>query len=395
MTRSQIFVCNCGSSSVKVDVFSINNAGERLVASAAAERIGSDNVRVRFKLPMERELNPGRLDHGAALRLIAEELMTEGVFRPEERLGVGHRVVHGAEHITAPVLVTDQVIAVIEECAGLAPLHNPPNLAGIRAAVDLFGGPQVAVFDTSFHATMEAAAFTYALPRELTAKYRLRRYGFHGPSHEFVGREAAHRLGHDFGALRLITLHLGNGASACAIRHGRSIETSMGFTPLEGLVMGTRTGDLDPAVPAFLMEREGFGTGELDRILNKESGLKGICGYNDMRDLVSRASAGDEACVLARDVFCRRIKKYVGAYVALLGGADAIVFTAGIGENSPEIRALSLAGLEGLGIEMDQERNEAVPPNGIVSVDGARTAVLVIPTDEELMIARETARLLA
>ncbi len=396
MSANQIFVCNAGSSSLKVDVFAFSPSGsETLLASAKAGRLGA-GAKVKIEFADGRQLTPDvdeKAEHGRALRLIVDELLKGGVFAPEDRLAAGHRIVHGAHLANRPLLLDDAAIEIVERCAEFAPLHNPANLKGIRAGRELFGIPQVGVFDTAFHANMPPEAYTYALPRERAARLNLRRFGFHGTSHEYVGRLTAQLLGKPFEELKLISLHLGNGASVCAIRNGISIDTSMGFTPLEGLVMGTRSGDLDPALVLRLMEADGLSPDETDRILNKESGLKGICGHNDMRDILARAKDGDEACALARDVFAYRIRKYTGAYLAALGGADAIIFTGGIGENSAEIRAAAMKGLEGLGIRLDATRNSAPAREGHarhkLSADDSAMAIFAVPTDEELMIARK------
>lgn len=387
----QILVCNCGSSSIKIDVFDVDR-DLAYVASARAERLGSDAAVLRLATgpdgANETKSDPGPRDHGAALREIAGMLERAGVFRPEERLAVGHRVVHGGSE-SQPLELNAAAVALIERNSELAPLHNPVNLIGIRLCAELFGAPQAGVFDTAFHATLPDYAYTYGLPADLAERHRIRRYGFHGTSHEYVGRRAAEILDKPFEQARIITLHLGNGASACAILNGRSVDTSMGFTPLEGLLMGTRSGDLDPALPGLLIEREGLAPDEVDRLLNKESGMKGICGANDMRDVLQRADAGDETCRLARDVFCYRVRGYIGRYLAVLGGADAIVFTAGIGENAPAVRARALEGLEFAGVRLDQARN-ADSRDGFISAENAALPVLVVPTDEEWMIARKT-----
>ncbi len=308
-----------------------------------------------------------------------------------EVAAVGHRVVHGGARFAEPALVDDALIEEVRRLVPLAPLHNPANLEGLRVARKLFPDvPQVAVFDTAFHQTMPPVAYTYAVPLTWREEHRIRRYGFHGTSHAFVSREAARLLGKPVDETNLIVLHLGNGASAAAIRGGRSVDTSMGFTPLEGLVMGTRSGDLDPAVHAHLHRELGWSIDAVDSALNRESGLKGLTGHNDFREVLALRAQGDEAARLAFDVYAYRIRKYVGAYVAVLGTVDAVVFTAGVGQHSPELRAASLAGLELLGIEIDQARN-AGPLHGpsVVSTDASRVQVLVVPTNEEWEIARQ------
>jgi acetate kinase len=306
-------------------------------------------------------------------------------------------MVHGGEHFKSSVLIDDAVVHAIEDCIDIAPLHNPPNIKGYRAARELLrDAPQVAVFDTAFHQTMERTAFLYGLPYVLYERHGIRRYGFHGTSHRFVSRRAAELLGRvDDPTLRVITCHLGNGCSMAAIRGGRSVDTSMGFTPLEGLVMGSRSGDLDPAILLHVMAKEELGASELNALLNKHSGLLGLSGLsNDMRKLLEAEGAGNERARLAVDVFCYRLRKYVGAYVAVLGGLDALAFTGGIGENAPPIRARSTAGLVALGIAVDADRNAAARGREAeISPAGATCRVFAIPTNEELLIARDTFRI--
>jgi len=314
-----------------------------------------------------------------------------------ELSAIGHRVVHGGEQFYRPTLIDRKVTESLKALTPLAPLHNPANLLGIKVA--LSHAPhiaQVAVFDTAFHHSIPEHAYRYALPRELYEQHHIRRYGFHGTSHHFVAQKASELAGMPLESLNLITLHLGNGASACAIRKGRSIDTSMGFTPLEGLVMGTRSGDIDPAIIPYLMERLGLGTGEISTLLNRESGLKGLCGENDLRMIAERTSAGDKDAALALEVFCYRIKKYIGAYFAVLGRVDALVFTGGIGEHSSLVRAKALAGLdEAFGISLDEDANsrEDYSPRAIHQYRSG-TALYVIPTDEELFIAKETLKVI-
>jgi acetate kinase len=321
-------------------------------------------------------------DHGAALASVLAEAPLEGL------VAVAHRVVHGGERFETPVLIDDAVLAAIRELSVLAPLHNPVNADGIdvarRSLPDL---PHVAVFDTAFHATLPPHAYTYAVPRA----WNVRRYGFHGTSHAYVSREAARLLGREVEGFDVIVLHLGNGASATAVSSGRSLDTSMGLTPLEGLVMGTRSGDVDPALVLHLRRTLQLSTDEIDTVLNSHSGLLALAGDNDMREVHRRIAAGDRAAELALDVYCYRIKKYVGAYLAALGGADAIAFTAGVGENDAVVRARSLAGLAKLGITVDEARNAAGGP--VISPEGSPVAVLVVPTDEELEMAVQAAAL--
>jgi acetate kinase len=370
---SGILVLNCGSSSVKYRMF----RDGRTDAAGLIERIGEPG---------------GDADsHERALDVVMSMVDADAV------VAVGHRVVHGGLRFSEPTLVDDEVIAEVHRLIPLAPLHNPANLAGLEAArAALPNLPQVAVFDTAFHRTLPPAASTYALDTGLAERLGIHRYGFHGTSHAYVSRRTAELLGRRLSTINTITLHLGNGASACAVAGGRSVETSMGFTPLEGLVMGTRTGDLDPGVVLYLQRARGLGVDEIDRLVNRRSGLAGLCGENDMRAVLARRAAADPAATLAFDVYCGRIRHYVGAYYAALGRVDAITFTAGVGQHSPEVRAAALTGLQRLGIVVDPARNEATGPGErIISPDGAEVAVCVIPTDEELEIARQTQSVVA
>lgn len=374
-----VLVLNCGSSSIKYQL--IDPAGPTRLAKGLVERIGEDD---------------GVADHAAALRRVVAEL--EGECGPLAELGlaaVGHRIVHGGDRFAAPVLVDDDVERAIEELAPLAPLHNPPGLTALRLARrELPAVPHVAVFDTAFHQSLPPVAYTYALDRALAERHGVRRYGFHGTSVSHVSRQAARLLERDPADTNLIVLHLGNGASATAVRGGRSVDTSMGLTPLEGLVMGTRTGDLDPGALIYLHREAGLSVDELDTQLNRHSGLLGLAGANDLREVHRRAKAGDEAAQLARELYCYRIRHYVGAYLAVLGRTHAIVFTAGVGENDSWVRSHSLGGLRHLGIEVDHVRNSfATSRAQVISPDEADVAVLVVPTDEELEIARQAAEL--
>jgi acetate kinase len=355
----RVFVVNCGSSSLKWSVVDV--ASGATVGSGTVQRIE---------------------DHAAALESV---LLVAPL---DDLVAVAHRVVHGGERFSAPVLINDAVLAAIRDLAVLAPLHNPANANGIEVARRAFPElPHVAVFDTAFHATLPPRAFTYAVPRA----WGVRRYGFHGTSHAYVAREAARVLGRPEAEVNVIVLHLGNGASASAVSGGRSIDTSMGLTPLEGLVMGTRSGDVDPALVLHVRRTRNLSTDEIDAVLNSRSGLLALAGDNDMREVQRRAAVGDAGAELALDVYCYRIRKYVGAYLAALGGADAIAFTAGVGENDALVRARSLAGLERLGIVVDSDRNAA--GETVISPDGAPVAVLVIATNEELEMATQAAAL--
>ncbi len=390
----KILVLNCGSSSVKFQVLEMK--GEQAIARGIVERIGEPLARVTYKAGSDIRTETEVADHDAAISLIFEHLLhpEHGVVRSMDEIdGIGHRVVHGAERFSESAMISAEMIEAVRDCIQFAPLHNPPNLTGIEAATRLSPEiPQVGVFDTAFHSRMPRPAYLYALPYSLYENLGIRRYGFHGTSHRYVTRQAARILGRTVEDLRVITCHLGNGASVAAVDRGTSVDTSMGFTPLEGLVMGTRCGDLDPAILPYLMKHEGLSPAEVDSMLNKKSGLLGITGdSNDMREIEERAAAGSERHELALDIFCRRVKKYVGAYAAVLGGVEAIVFTGGIGENSPEVRRRVAERLEYMGVVLDESRNQAgelqissaVPPQGV--------AVMVIPTNEELAIARDTA----
>jgi len=373
---AQIFVVNSGSSSIKYQLVDLET--EESVLSGLVERIGEPGSEI--------------VDHEAGMRYVLGILGTE-----HDITAVGHRVVHGGSLFAKAALITDEVEAQIDELSALAPLHNPANLLGIRAArVALPDVPHVAVFDTAFHQTLPAAAYTYAIDAGLAEKYGVRRYGFHGTSHKYVSEQAAIFLGRPLADLKTIVLHLGNGASVAAIDGGVSIETSMGMTPLEGLVMGTRSGDIDPAALIHLHRQAGLSFDELDTMLNRKSGLLGLTGNGDMRDVQEAASNGDELNEAALAVYRHRIRRYIGAYIAHLGGVDAIVFTAGVGENNGLLRRRTLAGLEFLGINVDIDRNEVHSKKArYISPDGSPVAVLVIPTNEELEIARQTAAALA
>lgn len=389
----KLLVINSGSSTIKADVFVIEAGVPVRTAKALADKIGKPDATLVIKSAEKKfsELVIGGLAVTDALDCLFSELANSGVCNKEELLAVGHRVVHGGGRYSAPVVVDDAVVTAIREMSVFAPLHNPANLAGIEHCRRATAVPQVAVFDTAFHQTMPAVATTYAIPRELSEKYGIRRYGFHGTSHEYVTRECARLMQIDYDRFSAISLHLGNGASACAVQNGKSIDTSMGFTPLEGLVMGTRSGDIDPSLTFFLQNVVGLSAAEAEALLNKKSGLLGLSGVSDMRELLSRAGAGDGHAALARDIFCARIRKYIGAYLTR-GKPHAIIFTGGIGENSPEIRQRTIAGLEHLGIELSTEKNAAIKAGGLISAENS-VAVFVISTDEELMIARETLRL--
>ncbi|MEK7406260.1 MAG: acetate kinase [Acidobacteriota bacterium] len=391
----KILVLNCGSSSVKFALVETGDAG--LLARGLAEPIGAAAGSVSWETRGRFRTTAALPDHSEAIRIALDCLLDpdRGAIRTLAEIeGVGHRMVHGGEHFSGSVAIDEAVLRAIEECAALAPLHNPHNLSGYRASRRLLpAAAQVAVFDTAFHQTLPARAYTYALPHELCARHKLRRYGFHGTSHRYVVQRFAEIQGGAPAAYRLITCHLGNGCSMTAVDRGRSVDTSLGFTPLEGLVMGTRSGDADPGMLLQLMEWEQLSPGRMLSLLNKESGLLGISGIsNDMRIVLEHAGGGNERARLAVEVFCYRIRKYIGAYFAVLNGADAVVFTGGIGENAPEIRARACESLEALGIRIDPAKNAAaVGAEMDISADGGATRVWVIPTNEELLIARDTA----
>jgi acetate kinase len=401
MTATRVLVLNSGSSSVKYQLLEMDG-GARL-AVGLVERIGEETSRLVHTPftggePVRRERTGRIIDHTEALEAVAAELAADGLGLDSPGLAaIGHRVVHGGLRFTEPTVVDDEVLAEIERLIPVAPLHNPANVTGIRTARALRPDlPQVAVFDTAFHTTMPEAAARYAIDVELADTHRIRRYGFHGTSHAYVARETARLLGKVPSEVNVIVLHLGNGASASAVAGGRCVETSMGLTPLEGLVMGTRSGDVDPAVIFHLMRVAGMSADEIDVLLNKRSGLVGLCGDNDMREIRRRIDEGDERARLAFDIYVHRLKKYIGAYCAVLGRVDAVVFTAGVGENAAPVREAAIAGLEELGLALDTglnaERSDAAR---IVSPPYARVAVAVVPTDEELEIARQTFALVA
>ena len=374
-----VLVLNAGSSSLKYQLV-VPETGE-VCSRGLVERIGETGSEVA--------------DHSAALQQMAERLRTEGIDLDALSLrAVGHRVVHGGPDFSEPVVIDDEVLDRIRELSALAPLHNPAAAIGIEAARKRFDVPHVAVFDTAFFSSLPPEASTYALPRDLAAKHAIRRYGFHGTSHQYVAHATADLLGRPVEDLRQVVLHLGNGCSASAVRGGRAVDTSMGLTPLEGLVMGTRSGDVDPGLHAYLGREAGLSLEEIDTLLNKQSGVLGLSGVNDFRELEHRLATGDPDARLAFDVVVHRLKHYVGAYLAILGGIDALVFTAGVGENSISVRAAVTDGLEALGIEVDRARNAARSTQArVISPAGAAVAVAVVPTNEELAIARRTAEL--
>jgi acetate kinase len=392
----KILVINCGSSSLKYSLFDMDK--EAVLAKGLIERIGeAHGARCKHKSARgKHSAVVAAPDHEAALNHMVR-LLTDpetGVIKSLDEIGaVGHRVVHGGEAFADSTKVDEKVMAVVAEQAALAPLHNPPNLMGIRAARKVFThAPHVAVFDTAFHETMPPKAFLYGIPYELYEKRHVRRYGFHGTSHRFVGRRAAEILGKPFERFTGITCHLGNGCSLAAIKEGKSVDTTMGLTPLEGLMMGTRSGDIDAALVFFLNRQAEMTVDQIDSMLNRKSGLLGVSGVsNDMRTLIEAAEKGNRRAKLALEMFAYRVRKYIGAYLAVLNGADAVVFTGGIGERDPAQREMICSGLENLGIEMDKELNaRIIAQEALISAPGSRIKVMVVPTNEELEIARET-----
>lgn len=389
-----ILVINAGSSSIKYQLF--QQETEQVLASGEVERIGEENSKQRHSWQMPSGENQSRtttlpvVDHHQALEQIMAQMTDSGVLSGVDSLAaIGHRVVHGGEAFTKPALINDQVISAIREMIPLAPLHNPSNLEGILVTQKLCPNvPQVAVFDTAFHQTMPEHAFHYALPIEFYQQHRVRRYGFHGTSHHYVAKQAAVYLQRELKELNLITLHLGNGCSAAAIQKGLSVDTSMGMTPLEGLVMGTRCGDIDPALHFYLMREANLSPGQLEQTLNKAAGLKGLCGVSDMREVKTAAEAGDNAAQLARTLFAYRVKKQIGSYLAVLGQVDAIIFTGGIGEHDQDIRQRICEGMSEFGITLAPKLSRVEQKIQPLHTPDARIKVLMIPTNEELEIAR-------
>ncbi|MEL3913388.1 acetate kinase [Treponema pedis] len=395
----KILVINCGSSSLKYQLIDMTN--EDVLVKGLVERIGIEGSRIKHeKKGMDAVLIEEKMeDHKRAIQLVLEALIDKNhgaVNSMSEISAVGHRVVHGGEEFNKSALLNDKVMAGIKECIDLAPLHNPANIMGIEACKALMPDtPMAAVFDTAFHQTMPAENYIYALPYEYYEKYKIRRYGFHGTSHRFVSAKAAEMLNKNEEGFKVITCHLGNGSSLAAVKGGKCVDTSMGLTPLEGLVMGTRSGDLDPAILPFIMNKEKLSADEMSNILNKKSGVFGISGVSsDFRDIEKAASEGNKRASLALDVFCTRVRKYIASYAAQLGGVDAVVFTAGIGENSIELRKKICSGLEFLGVEIDSDKNKVRGKAAEVNKPSSKVKVLVIPTNEELMIAKDTMSLL-
>ena len=391
----KVLVINCGSSSLKYQVLDMIN--EELICKGLVERIGMEgSVISHTKTGMDKfVLEAPMKDHKDAIGHVIDALKDEehGVVKVMSEIGaVGHRVVHAGEKFAHSVLITDEVIKALEECVELAPLHNPPNLLGIAACQELMPGtPMVGVFDTAFHQTMPPQSYIYAIPYEYYEKYGIRRYGFHGTSHKYVSERAAEMLNVNIEDLKIITCHLGNGASVSAIKRGKCIDTSMGLTPLEGLVMGTRSGDIDPAIVTYIREKENLEQGVANEILNKKSGMLGISGVSsDFRDIEAAAEEGNERAMLALKVFAQRVKFYIGGYIAEMNGVDAIVFTAGVGENDMGMRDIICNEMGNLGIKLDLVKNKVRGKEMVISADDSKVKVLLIPTNEELMIARDT-----
>ena len=394
-----ILVINCGSSSLKFQL--IDSETEKCIAKGLCERIGIEGSRITYTPDggeKEQTVTP-MPDHTEAIRLVLEALTNPktGVVKSLDEIGaVGHRIVHGGEKFAASTIITDEVMKAIEECNDLAPLHNPANLIGINACKKLMPAtPMVAVFDTAFHQTMPEEAYMYGLPYEYYEKYKIRRYGFHGTSHSYVSRKAAEVLGKKYEDLKIIVCHLGNGASVSAVKNGKCVDTSMGLTPLEGLIMGTRSGDIDPAIMEFIAHKEGKDIDEIMTVLNKKSGVYGLSNNlsSDFRDLEDGYNRGDEHCIRTMNTYCYRVAKYIGSYVAAMNGVDVICFTAGIGENAPLVRSLVCEHLGFLGVSIDEDTSHKRGEEIANSTHDSKTTVMVIPTNEELAIARETVSL--
>jgi len=396
----KVLVINCGSSSLKYQVLDMET--ETMLCKGLVERIGIDGSVIKHEKVGQDKfvLETPMADHKDAIGHVLNALVDadHGVVKTMDEIGaVGHRVVHGGEKFASSVLLTDEVLKAIDECSPLAPLHNPANLQGIAACKALMPTtPMVAVFDTAFHQTMPAESYLYALPYEYYTKYGVRRYGFHGTSHRFVSQKAAEMLGKDLKDLKIITCHLGNGASLAAIKNGKVFDTSMGFTPLAGLVMGTRCGDIDPAIIGYVAEKEGKTMADMDKVMNKQSGVFGLSGVSsDFRDVEEAANAGNKQAEEALKVYAHRVKAFIGAYIAEMGGVDAIVFTAGLGENGKTMRMSICEGLEGLGIEICAKRNDVRGKDTVISKDSSKVKILLIPTNEELMIAKDTVEIVS
>ncbi|MFV0481400.1 MAG: acetate/propionate family kinase [Campylobacteraceae bacterium] len=392
----KILVINSGSSSIKFQLISIEN--EQILASGIVEQIGEELGQIKLQSSGNEAVKKSMIvvNHKQGMEIISSFLIESKIINSFNDLsGIGHRVVHGG-YFKEPVLITNHTISEIENVSVLAPLHNPAHLAGIRACIsEAPKVPQVAVFDTAYHQTLPKHAYMYAIPYDFYERLQVRKYGFHGTSHEYVAYEAAKYLGKPLNECNFITLHLGNGASVCAIKNGKSVDTSMGLTPLEGLIMGTRSGDIDPAVLFYISNQDDISIKGLDILLNKKSGLKGICGFNDMREVEDKANKGNEKSILALDMFCYRIKKYIGSYFAILGKIDALVFTGGIGENSSTVREKICTNFEALGLDIDKDTNSK-RVDGVIELQtkDSKTKILKVPTNEELAIAKQTLKII-
>ena len=392
-----VLVINCGSSSLKYQL--IDSQSEAVLAKGLCERIGIDGRLVYEKAGCEKEVTDAAMPtHKQAIQLVLDALVnpeTGAIADLSAIDAVGHRLVHGGEKFASSTVITDEVIKVVEECNDLAPLHNPANLIGVRACQELMPNvPMVGVFDTAFHQTMPEVAYMYGLPYEYYEKYAVRRYGFHGTSHSYVSKRAAEILGKDYSELKTIVCHLGNGASICAVNGGKSVDTSMGLTPLEGLIMGTRSGDIDPSIIEFIAQKENLTLSEVINVLNKKSGVHGVSGVSsDFRDLDAAAKEGNHRAELAIEAFAYRVVKYIGAYAAAMNGVDVICFTAGVGENDAAMRARIMANLGYLGIAVNEETNNTRGKEVVISTPDSKVTVLAIPTNEELAICRETVAL--
>ncbi len=394
----KILVINAGSSSLKYQLIDMDN--DAVLAKGLCDRIGIDGGNFKHKVEGREDykLDIQMKNHEEAVKLVVDTLVSSehGVISSMEEIGaVGHRLVHGADKFSKSVIITDEVIETVKECSVLSPLHNPANLTGVRACQEIMGNiPQVGVFDTGFHQTMPDYAYLYPIPYKYYEKYRIRRYGFHGTSHRYVTLRAAETLGKKPEDIKIVTCHLGNGSSIAAVDGGKCLDTTMGMTPLEGIMMGTRSGTIDPAIIPFLMEKENMTAKDIDRMLNKESGILGISEKtSDNRDIEQGARAGDERCKLVENMLCHQLTKYIGGYMAAMGGCDAIVFTGGIGENNPAYRKRVADKLAFMGVKIDDEKNEFAKRNGLevdISAEGTTVRMLVLPTNEELMIAKDT-----
>lgn len=387
----KILVLNSGSSSLKYQLFNVDGENYEVLAKGVADRIGIDGT-LSLKIGDNKQLKEVALpDHTAAIREVLNALLSGPLKSMEDLNAIGHRVVHGGETFKSSTIVTDEVIEEIAELSELAPLHNPASVAGIRAVKSILPNiPQVVVFDTAFHQTMEKEAFLYALPKEQYTEHKIRRYGFHGTSHKYVAQKAAELIGKQG---KIITCHLGNGASITAVDNGKCVDTSMGFTPLAGVVMGTRSGDIDPYIPLYIMKTQNKNIDEVNNLLNKQSGMLGICGFSDNRDVEVRYLNGEQDAIDAMNVYVHSLLRFIGGYIAVLGGVDAIVFTAGVGENGSIVRKLVVDRLAYLGIKLNEENNNKRGQTLEISTSDSKVKVFVIPTDEELMIAKDTMRL--